>query len=254
MSIITKDLEEKLGTEKVEELVEKDWKVAEPPTEEELAAEEIKHPKARNNPNSRKNLAQYNQRSKEAKKKALENLTVTEVEEDIDPKVIFGDMDLTTIEKIMPARNVLVNREEQEIYYNVIKLFLQDFDIKELSFGDIDDIVTLAVNRVLEYRLLKVSAQSPKLVLEAAPTLEKLRKHSDNIKKNLASRRVDRIDLKTKPAMSIVDLAAHLDEQDRLDFNQRVEDLKKGRQEYRPPLRDERGRLIDEDGKLIEES
>lgn len=247
MSIIIKDLEEKLGTAKVEEIVEKEWKVAEPPTEEELAAEQPAHPKARNNPNSRKNLAQYNQRSKEAKKKALDNLTVTEVEEDVDPKTIFGDgVDISTIEKIMPAKHVLVNREEQETYYNVINLFLQDFDIKELSYGDIDDIITLAINKVLENRLLKVASSSPKLVLEAAPTLEKLRKHSDKIKTNLASRRVDRIDLKTKPALSIVELAAHLDAQDKLDFNQRIADLKAGKRDYKPPLRDEKGRLIEE--------
>lgn len=246
MSTIVKDLEEKIGKDKVEDIVEKDWKVVEPPTYEELEQEEAGHPKARNNPNSRKNLAQYNKRSKEAKQKAIENLKIVEKEEDIDPVTIFGeDFDISIIDSIMPARKVLKDRGEQEIFYNVIKLFIKDFDMKELSFSDLDDIVTLAINKILEQRLLKAATSGEKLVLEAAPTLEKLRKHSDKIKTNLASRRVDRIDLKTKPALSIVELAAHLDEQKKLDFQKRMSDLEKAVEEHVPPPRDESGNLIE---------
>jgi hypothetical protein len=246
MSTIIKDLEEKLGTEKVEEIIEKDWKVVEPPTEEELAKEEPSHPKARNNPNSRKNLAQYNKRSKEAKQKAIDNLKVVEVEEDIDPSTILGpDFDISIIENILPARKVLKDRNEQEVFYNTIKAFVKDFDFKELSFSDIDDIVTLALNRVLEIRILTTALKGDKLVLEASGTIERFRKHSDKVKQNLANRRVDRIDLKTKPALSIVDLAAHLDEQKKLDFKKRMDDLEKERESFQPPLRDENGNLIE---------
>ncbi len=246
MSTIIKDLEEKLGKDKVEEIVEKEWKVVEPPTAEELAKEEPAHPKARNNPNSRKNLAQYNKRSKEAKEKALENLQVVEVEEDIDPKTIFGDeFDMSVIDAIMPARKVLKNRDEQETFYNTIKFFIKDFDAKELSFSDYDDIVTLAINKILEQRLLKAATNGEKLVLEAAPTLEKLRKHSDKIKMNLASRRVDRIDLKTKPALSIVELAAHLEAEKKLDLQRRMDELEKRAAEHLPPPRDELGNIIE---------
>ena len=246
MPTIKKDLEQKLGSEKVDEILEREWKVAEPPTAEELAAQEQRHPKARNNVNSRKNLAQYRQRSKEAKEKALENLVVTEHEEDVDPKEIFGDdkVDLAMLDKIFPAREVLANRKEQAIYYNVLRLFLKDFDLKELSSSDIHDLMTLAVNAVIEYRLLK-AAKGEKLVLEAAPTLEKLRKHTDTIKKNLAARRVDRVDLKNKPAFSIVELAAHLDSQDKLDFDRRMRELEAKREEYSPPLRDAEGNLVE---------
>lgn len=244
MSTIIKDLEEKLGKDKVDEIVEKEWKVAEPPTPEELEQEEPSHPKARNNPNSRANLAQYNKRSKEAKQKALDNLKVVEIEEDVDPVSIFGaEFDMSIIDSIMPARKVLKNRDEQLIFYNVIKLFIKDFDIKELTFSDLDDIVTLAINKILEQRLLKAATSGEKLVLEAAPTLEKLRKHSDKIKTNLASRRVDRIDLKTKPALSIVELAAHLDAEKKLDFQKRMEELEKKAIEHVPPARDEIGNL-----------
>lgn len=245
---VNKDLEEKLGEEKVEEIINKDWKVAELPSEEELANETPKNSKARNNPNSRKNLVQYRKRTKEEKEAALKNLKVTEVEEDVDPKEIFGeDVDISLLEKIMPAKNILKDRQEQITYYTTIYLFLKDFSIEELSFGDIDDITTLAVNKVLEHRLLVVAKKSEKLVLEASPTLEKLRKHSDKIKSNLASRRVDRIDLKNKPSTSIVDLVAHLDAQKSLDFEKRVEELRKEEAEYVPPQRNEEGFLVEEE-------
>lgn len=248
MSTIIKDLEEKLGTEKVEEIVEKEWKVVEPPSEEELAKEEPAHPKARNNPNSRKNLAQYNKRTKEAKEKAIQNLKVVEVEEDVDPKAILGeDFDVSIIENIMPVRSILKDRSEQEIFYNTVNLFVKDFDFKELSFSDIDDIITLALNRVLELRLLKTAKSGDKLVLEASNTLERFRKHSDKVKQNLASRRVDRIDSKTKPALSIVDLAAHLDEQKKLDFQKRMDALEKAHEDFVPPKRDADGNIIEDE-------
>jgi|SRR6188508_1832926 len=250
MATIIKDLEEKIGSEKVEEIVEKEWAVVEPPTPEELAQEESKNPKARNNPNSRKNLAQYNKRSKKAKEKALDNLKVVEKEEDVNPRDVFGEVfDQKTIdlfENIVRPREVFKNRAEQEIYWDTIKGFLEDFEVKELTYSDIDDIATLAKFRVIEYRILKV-AQHEKLVLEAMPSIEKLRKDTDKIKGNLASRRVDRIDTKNKPALSIVDLAAHLDQQNKLDFAKRLEELENRQSDYSAPLRDAEGNLIEDE-------
>jgi hypothetical protein len=244
---VTKDLEDVVGKDRVEEITDKDWKVTDLPSEDELASEKSKSPKARNNKNSRANLAQYNKRTKDQKKKALDNLKVTEVQEDVDPHEIFGDtVRLDTIEMMMPARSVLVDRQEQLVYYNTIHLFLKDFSVDELSFSDMDDVITLAVNRVLEQRLLQACRKSDKMLLEAAPSLEKFRKHSDKIKQNLASRRVDRIDLKNKPSMSVVELAAHLDAQKALDFDARLLTLKKEAEEFVAPPRDDKGFLIEE--------
>lgn len=247
MAKVTKDLEEKIGKDRLEEIVEKDWKVSDLPSEEELKSEKPKNPKARNNPNSRANLVQYRKRTKEEKKAALSNLKVEEIEEDVDPKDIFGDeYELSIIESIMPARSVLKGREEQVVYYNTVYLFLRDFNIEELSYSDLDDIITLALNKVLEQRLLKVAVKSEKMVLEASPALEKLRKHSDKIKSNLANRRVDRIDLKNKPTTSIVDLSAHLDQQNKLDFEARIKELTEERENYVPPQRDKDGLIVEE--------
>jgi len=240
---------EKLGEDKYEEVVKKDWKVAKLPTEEELAKEKHKSPKARSNINSRKNLVQYGERSEEVKEKNIGNLRFVEKEEDIDPLEVFGEKSnvLEIIEKVLPIQDALASRREQEVYYNYIKLILKDFDADELTATDIDDIVTLALNRVLEIRLMKAAKKSPKLVLEAMPTIEKLKKNSEKIKSGLASRRVDRIDVKNKPAFSIVDLASHLDEKNKLDFERRIEELEKQRRDHKPPKRDGRGLLIDDE-------
>ena len=246
MAINVKDAEEKLGKEKIKEIAEKDWKVAELPSEEELANTKSKSPKARNNPNSRANLMQHRNKTPEQKEKSLKNLKFVEKEEDIVPRDILGDFaDIVAIEKLMPALDVLANRKEQEVYYNYINLILQDFDADDLTASDIDDIITLALNRVIEYRLLKGGAKNPMLILEAAPTIEKFRKFSEKIKSSLASRRVDRIDMKNRPAFSIVDLATSLDDSDKADYELRVKEMERKSKDYAPPLRDEEGFIID---------
>jgi len=240
-----KDVEEKLGKSKVEEIIEKEWKLAELPSDEELAEEKSKSPKARNNPNSRKNLIQYRKKTTEQKEKMVKNLKFVETEPDVDPASILGDFaGIADIEKLMPALDVLGSRTEQEVYYNYINLILRDFDAEELTSSDIDDVITLALNRVIEYRLLKESATSPIKLLEAAPTIERFRKFSDKIKTNLASRRVDRIDVKNRPSFSIVDLASEIDDSDKANFEKRMNDLENAQKTYVPPPRDADGYVI----------
>jgi len=244
-----KDAEEKLGADKIEEIADKDWKVAELPSEEELASEETKHPKARNNPNSRANLIQYRKdKTKDQKKKMIKNLKYEKVEEDIDPSTILGeDRIIKIIDKIVPAVDILESRQEQENYYNYIKLILDDFDVEELTGSDIDDILTLAVNRVIENRLLKASKGKTARVLDISNAIDRFKKVSEKIKGGLASRRVDRVDLKTRPAFSIVDLAVELDQQDRADFDERIKKMEQERDRYLPPKRDEKGFIVRDD-------
>lgn len=248
MSINVKDAEEKLGKDKIEELKNKKWKVSELPSEDELAQEEHDSPKARKNPNSRKNLIQYREKTPEQKEKMLGNLKFPEKEEDINPEDIIQEFSkIGAIEKIMPALDILVDRKEQEIYYNYIALILNDFEVDDLTGSDLDDIVTLALNRVLEYRLVKGSRKNPKLVLEISATLEKFRRFSEKIKSGLASRRVDRIDVKNKPSFSIVDLAGQLDAQNKRDLEARLKALEDRKQDYRPPVRNEDGYIVDDE-------
>lgn len=252
MSTVIKDLEEKLGAEKVEEIIEKEWKVVDPPTAEELAKNPSSHPMARNNPNSRRNLAQYNKRTREAKEKAAQNLKVREKEDDVVPQEIFlgkiEDDIITVFEIIIRPKEVFKTRAEQDIFWSTVKLFLEDFKVKELSHSDFDDIANLAKNRVLEYRLLKAVAKESKdhVLLNITAAREKLSKDNDKIKASLSSRRIDRIDTKNKPALSIVDLAAHLDKQKKLDFQARVKEFEREQVDYLPPLRDDEGNLIED--------
>lgn len=235
-----KDAKNKLGEERIEEIVDKEWKTADLPSEEELSKEQPKNPKARNNINSRKNLVQYRKKKdKETKKKILSNLKYKETEEDIDPRDILDpEIDIEMLEKLVPAREILSSRREQELYYSTVNLFMKDFSFDELTASDIDDILSLAKNKVMEYRIMKVAAgHDASAILDAAPTLEKIGKTIEKLKSGLANRRVDRIDTKNKPKLSIVDLAHKLDEEDKADFERRIKDLEKQQQDYTKPKR-----------------
>lgn len=241
MTVNVKDAKEKLGEERIEEIVDKEWKTAKLPPEAEIIAEKHNSPKARNNPNSRKNLMQYRKdKPKEVKKKIVEALTYTEVEEDANPKdFLDAEVNLDLLNKMMPAKDVLVNRKEQELYYNYINLILKDFPVDELTSSDMDDIITLALNRIIEIRLLTVGAKNTVRIFEAAPTIEKFRKHSEKIKEGLASRRSDRIDPKNRPSFSIVDLASRVDEQTKEAYDKRIKQLEDADVNYLPPKHDD---------------
>lgn len=248
MAIDVKDAEEKLGEDKIKEITDKEWKVVDVPSEEELAKKKSKSPKARNNPNSRANLMQHRKKTKKQKETSIKNLKYVEKHDDIIPRDILGDFaDIAAIDKLMPALDVLSNRKEQEVYYNYINLILQDFEVDDLTASDLDDIITLALNRVIEYRLLKGGAKNPILIMDAAPTIEKFRKFSEKIKSNLASRRVDRIDIKNKPTFSIVDLATALDVQEKNNYEKRLREIEKSKEAYSPPKRNKDGYIIDDE-------
>jgi len=249
MAINVKDAEEKLGKDKIKEIAEKDWKVATPPTEEELVKEEPKNPKARNNPNSCKNLAQYNKKTPEQKEKSLKNLQFVEKEEDLNLEEFLGPEIFKALPTIplTAALDFLANRKEQDYYYSFVKLTLQDFDISDLTYSDIDDVLTLAANHVHIHRLMKGSSKNPMLTLEAAPTIERYKKDSAKIKASLSSRRVDRIDTKNRPAFSIVDLGVELDARQDADYERRIKEMEEKVLTYVPPKRNEEGYVVDDD-------
>ena len=136
------------------------------------------------------------------------------------------------INNLLPANEILANRAEQKIYWQNIKLFLKDFDINELTASDIDGVITLAVNKILEFRLLRAARKSEKLLLEAMPSIEKIKRHSETIKTGLASRRIDRVDVKTKKGFSIVDLAVQLDADKAKEFEDRIQKMEKDQDDF----------------------
>lgn len=234
--IDTKSAEEKLGPDTIESIAKKEWKTAPLPTEEDLAKEKHKSPKARSNVNSRKNLVQYNKnKTKETKKKVVEGLKFNEKREDVDPFDYISvpkDFDNGKLTAFLPPRVSFRSAQEEKSFYISLNAFLQDFDIFELSGSDVEDVVSLALNKILEARLLSASAEEPEDLMEVAQTMERFRKHSDKLKGNLASRRADRIDPKNKQNFSIIDIVYAYSDNKKEEYLDRVRKMEEENKEF----------------------
>jgi len=118
---------------------------------------------------------------------------------------------------VIPIDDIF-EEDEKKIYNTLVEVYLKDFDVEDLTSGDIDDIMSLAMNRVLEIRLLKTSKGDPDKQIDASTAIEKLRKQNDKIKDNLSSRRKDRINPNEYKGFSIVDLAIAYEEDKKSDM------------------------------------
>lgn len=220
------DAKEKLGPELIAAIAEKEWKTAPMPTEEELAQETHESPKARNNPNSRKNLIQYRKdKSVEVKEKIVEGLKFKNTRENVDPFefiILPEDYDRKILIAFLPDKKIWKDVQEEKDFYTILNSYISDFDLDELNSSDIEDIVSLAVNRVIENRLLAISPNDPNVLVDVSTTIEKFRKHSEKVKMSLASRRTDRIDPKMTQNFSIVDLVHAFDDRKKAEFQERI--------------------------------
>jgi len=113
---------------------------------------------------------------------------------------------------LIPSSDIF-EPKELEMFNGLISLFLSDFDESQLSANDMDDIVSIATNRVLEIRLLKSSKGNSDAQIEASGAVERIRKQTERLKENLVTRRKDRIDPKKYSGLSIVDLAVSFDQE-----------------------------------------
>jgi len=114
------------------------------------------------------------------------------------------------LKSILPIEEIL-EEDEVKIYESLVDVYLEDFDEGDLTSSDMDDILSMAMNRVLELRLFKSSKGSAEKYLDVAAAVEKLRKQTEKIKENLSSRRRDRINPNEFKGFSIVDLAVAFD-------------------------------------------
>ena len=114
------------------------------------------------------------------------------------------------LKEIFPAKD-LFNEEELDIYNTLVDIYIKDFDEDDLSSADLDDIISLSMNRVLEIRLLKTSKDKPDRQIDISTSIEKLRKQTEKIKESLSLRRRDRLDPNEFKGLSIVDLAVAFD-------------------------------------------
>ncbi len=224
--VVSVDAKSFHGEEKINELSDKEWKVVDLPSEEEISEKKSTHPNSRNNINSRKNLAQYNKRSKESKKKSLEKLRYKETKETKEKPTESSDTPnkLDSIKNLLPIEDMF-DPSEQVLYKNYLTVLLSDFDVNELSSGDIDDVISMAQMRVLEIRLLKACKDKPTKLLDASMALEKLRRDMQKTKENLGSRRRDRVSIKQRTDISIIDLAALFDNERKAELDAEEERL-----------------------------
>lgn len=127
---------------------------------------------------------------------------------------------------IIPVAEIF-NESEKIIYDNLVAIYLKDFDEDQLTANDMDDIMSMAMNRVLEFRLLKASKGNTDMQLDVSAAVERLRKQTEKLKDNLAARRRDRVDPRKFSGLSIVDLAAAFDDNKKQELLERTTGMKK---------------------------
>jgi len=139
------------------------------------------------------------------------------------------------LNELIPAADIF-KEDEIKMYQGLVSLYMKDFDESQLTANDLDDIMSIAMNRVLEIRLLKSSKDNSDMQLDSSNAIEKLRKQTEKLKDSLAARRKDRIDPKKYSGFSIVDLAMSFDKDRRqkmidksLEFSKEDEKLSKSK-------------------------
>ena len=228
-TVVAIPIEEHLGEEKIDEIASKEHVPQDIPKRIST--------KRKMSPNSLKNLVQYNSDiDKETKKKMLKNLRVTVDEDNMSEKQLEDlkedpedDASLEmfkTFEVKVGGKTILLpeliagvfptyqtlDKKERVIFNNISATYLKDFENEELSYSDMDDVFSLAMNKILELRLLKVNKTKPKALNDLFIPLEKLKKQSEKLKEALSNTRKDRKKQTLKTGISILDLAAAFDE------------------------------------------
>ncbi len=155
------------------------------------------------------------------------------------------------LQEFIPAADIFT-KEELPMYNGLVGVYLKDFDESQLTANDVDDIMSIAMNRVLEIRLLKASKDNPGMQIDASIAIERLRKQTEKLKDNLAARRKDRIDPKKYSGFSIVDLAVAFDMEKKQEALERINRFKV---EEDDAMESELliGNRNDEDAEIIEE-
>ena len=100
---------------------------------------------------------------------------------------------------------------EARVFNKLVETYLKDFDESQLSANDIDDIMCVASNKVMEFRLMKTAKTDTDKIVDISASLDKLRKQTEKLKESLATRRRDRIDPRKYTGFSMIDLAASYD-------------------------------------------
>jgi len=157
------------------------------------------------------------------------------------PKKIVLDK---LIKEIMPVDDVF-DEAELKMYNELLHVYVSDFDSSDLTSSDMDDIINLAMNKVLSFRLLKDSKGSTDRQLDIATAIEKMDKRSDRIKENLSTRRRDRINPNDLKGFSIVDLAVAHDQDAKRRHEVQMNKMRKEEQDILDKRKDYLGNRYD---------
>ena len=249
-SMIVKDAKEKLGND-YDECLKRDWKVTEIP-------EDYKDRRGKDgrvlNPKSLKNLVQYRKRTKKEKEAALAQLRFKEKKTDKTESQYSPNPNetqlLTRLKEILPLDDFF-HEDEIPVFFQMIDFYLQDFEEGDLSANDIDDLISIAQNRILEIRLLKHGKIKASAQIDISQAIEKLRKQTEKAKENLLVRRKDRLAGKDVHSFTIVDLVAAYENNKKLRLAERVDKLVTEEQNHLQ-CRADIGNRNDPDAKIIE--
>lgn len=129
------------------------------------------------------------------------------------------------LKEVLPV-NEIFTEEELVMYNDLVDVYIADFDLDDLTSSDMDDIMDLAKNRVLEFRLLRGSKGDATKQIDIAATVEKLGKKNKEIKENLSLRRRDRINPNEFKGFSIVDLVAAYTNEKKNKLAEKMQKLK----------------------------
>jgi len=151
------------------------------------------------------------------------------------------------LKEVIPVSD-LFEEDELRIYESLVDIYLKDFDEDDLTAGDMDDIMGLAMNRVFEIRLLKTSKGNVNAQMDISMTIEKIRKESQKLKENLFSRRKDRIDPNEFKGFSIVDLAVAFDNEKKLELAKKAKLLLEEEEKINEMRKDYTGNRNDVEG------
>ncbi len=156
------------------------------------------------------------------------------------------------VKQLIPIEEIF-NPDEASIYHDFVDVYLADFDKEELTSGDMDDIMDLAKNRVLEFRLLRTSKDDTDRQVDISTALEKIRKENKVLKENLATRRKDRINPNELKGFSVVDLAVAFDEEKKHKLTEQIRKNKIEEEAVIERRKDYTGNRYDVDTDLEEE-
>jgi len=192
--------------------------------EKELEAKAKANPKSKNynNPNSRKNLRQY--------QKKEDQFVIPEIVDDdygddgtIQAQEIVRGRKLSheLVKKLIPERGVFT-AEEKRRFTGIVVQYLSDFKNEEPTASDADDIFEIAKSDILEMRILKITKNDPAAMIASNQAMEKIYKRKQTAKESLSARRVDRKDDRNAREITIVDLVVNYDNKQKQLEKERV--------------------------------